>query len=313
MAYYVKELRSLKEKTLRKIRLEKLLDELEIQRADLEDKVFYLEASKKQEQKEADRLEGRSLAAFFYTVIGRKEERLEKEQQEARAAAVKYDTAARELAAVKSDVERYESELHSLEGCEEQYEKAMSAAVAVLRDSGRPGVEEILRLEDERVRLQSSMKEHEEAVAAGDKAYQTVCTVLEKLTKAEDYGTWDMFGGGIITDIIKHDALDEAQELIEQLQVDLRRFNTELSDVDLLCDIQVNIDGFLRFADFFFDGLFADFASLKRIEKSKAEIEEAKSNLEKTLNTIIKSQETIDEQQAAIKEKLDELVLLLSD
>ena len=169
----------------------------------------------------------------------------------------------------------------------------MSAAVAVLRDSGRPGVEEILRLEDERVRLQSSMKEHEEAVAAGDKAYQTVCTVLEKLTKAEDYGTWDMFGGGIITDIIKHDALDEAQELIEQLQV--------------------NIDGFLRFADFFFDGLFADFASLKRIEKSKAEIEEAKSNLEKTLNTIIKSQETIDEQQAAIKEKLDELVLLLSD
>ncbi len=312
MAYYVEELRSLKEKILRKVHLEKLLDDLEIQRADLEDKVFCLEITKNQEQKEADRLEGRSLAAFFYTVIGKKEERLEKEQQEARAAAVRYDAAARELAAVKSDIERYESELRSLEGCEERYEKAMAAAVAALKDLGRPEVEEILRLEEERAHLQSSLKEHNEAVAAGDKAYETLCAVLKKLTKAEDYGTWDLLGGGIVTDIIKHEALDEAQELIEQLQVDLRRFNTELSDVELQCDVQINIDGFLRFADFFFDGLFADFASLKRIERSKAEIEEAKKNLENTLNTIIRSQEAIDAQQARIKEKLGELVISVS-
>jgi len=33
--------------------------------------------------------------------------------------------------------------------------------------------------------------------------------------------------------------------------------------------MQVNVDGFLRFADYFFDGLFADWAVLDRINQSQ--------------------------------------------
>lgn len=309
MAYYKEELRSLKEKTLRKAHLENLIDDLVMQRADLEDKVYFLGISKNQEQKDADRLEGRSLTAFFYTVIGKKEEKLEKELQEARAAAVKYDAAERELAAVKADLERYEAEMRSLEGCEKELENAMTEAAAQAKASDTPEAEKIRLAEEEIIRLQNSLREHDEAVEAGDKAYKTVCAVLEKLGKAENWGAWDLFGGGILADIAKHEALDEAQNMIESLQVDLRRFKTELSDVELQYDIQVNIDGFLKFADFFFDGLFADFASLRRIEKSKEEIEKTKHNLENTLNSLIASQNSIDSSIAKLKAELQELLI----
>ena len=49
--------------------------------------------------------------------------------------------------------------------------------------------------------------------------------------------------------------LDDAQEQIEQLQVELRRFKTELSDVEIAADLQVTVDSFLKFADFFFDAV----------------------------------------------------------
>ena len=100
--------------------------------------------------------------------------------------------------------------------------------------------------------------------------------------------------------------------MIESLQVDLRRFRTELSDVELQSDIQVNIDGFLKFADFFFDGLFADFASLRRIKKSKVEIEKTKHNLENTLNSLIASQNSIDSSLAKLKAELQELLITVS-
>ncbi len=312
MAYSAQELRALKEKTLRKVHLEKRLDELDIQRADLEDKVFCFSVSKEREQKEADRLEGRSLAALFYTVIGKKEEKLEKEQREAKEAAVRYDAAARELAAVNDDIERFEAELRSLNDCENNYAKAMEAASAEIKASGKPEAEEIVRLEQENAVLLSRLKELDEALAAGDAAYKTVRKVLEKLTKAEDWGTWDIMGGGMLADLAKHEVLDEAQELVETMQVDLRRFKTELSDVELDCNISVNIDGFTRFADFFFDGLFADLASLKKIEKSKEQVQKVKSSLETTLNSVIRKQESVDSELAKLREKLDGIIISAS-
>ena len=70
-------------------------------------------------------------------------------------------------------------------------------------------------------------------------------------------------GGGLMADLAKYEELDDAQKQIEQLQVELRRFKTELADVEITADLQVTVDSFLKFADFFFDGLFADWAVLE--------------------------------------------------
>ena len=71
-----------------------------------------------------------------------------------------------------------------------------------------------------------------------------------------------------MADLAKYEELDDAQKQIEQLQVELRRFKTELADVEITADLQVTVDSFLKFADFFFDGLFADWAVLDHINQA---------------------------------------------
>ena len=311
MSEYGEKVRILKEKVLRKAHLEKLLEELDIQRADLEDKVYRYGLTKAREQKEADRLEGRSLTAFVYTVIGKKEEKLEKEQREAKEAAVRYDAAARELDAVKSDIERYGAELLSLKTCEAELESATAAAVAEIKGSDKPEREEIFRLEQERAVLLNKLRELDEAVAAGDTAHKTVSEIKIKLDKAVNMGEWDLFGGGMLPDIMKHGYLDEAQGLVEKLQTELRRFKTELADVQFDADFRINEDGFLRFADYFFDGFFVDLASLRKIEKSRDYVLSVKRDLENVLNAVVEEQMKVDAELAAIKEKLEALIISL--
>ena len=103
----------------------------------------------------------------------------------------------------------------------------------------------------------------QEALIAGNAALSCADQILFQLNSAEGWGTWDLVGGGLLSDLAKHSHLDQAQASVETLQSQLRRFKTELADVTINADIQVSIDGFLRVADYSFDGIFADWAVLE--------------------------------------------------
>lgn len=100
--------------------------ELTAQRDTLADRLKKLEKSKLAEQADVDRLEGHSLAAFFYQVIGKMDEKLDKERQEAYAARVKYDVALHDLSSVDADLEQIQNRLARLSDCERQYQAALS-------------------------------------------------------------------------------------------------------------------------------------------------------------------------------------------
>ena len=57
--------------------------------------------------------------------------------------------------------------------------------------------------------------------------------MLSHLSDAEGWATWDLFGGGLLSDIAKHSALDAAQDAVNVLQSKLRSFKTELVDVNM--------------------------------------------------------------------------------
>ena len=148
----------------------------------------------------------------------------------------------------------------------------------------------------------------QEAASAGNSALSTANQVLSSLDSAEGWGTWDLFGGGLISDLAKHSHLDEAQGNIEHLQSQLRRFKTELADVKISADMQVNVDGFLRFADYFFDGLFADWAVLDKISQSKEQVHSTLRQIESVLSRLGGMQRSVEQEQAQLQNKLDSLV-----
>lgn len=308
MTYYDEKLQQLQEQMARSKQLEAMIKELRNQRDSLAAQVRELESIKLEEQADVDRLEGRSLAAFFYNVIGKMDEQLDKERQEAYAARVKYDAAARELEGVEADLRRYESELSALRGCEHRYDEILKEKADAIKAAGGSNGEEILKLEERNAFLESQKKELQEAISAGNAALSTTQQVLSSLDSAEGWGTWDLFGGGLVADLAKHSHLDEAQGAIEQLQSQLRRFKTELADVTIQADMQVNVDGFLRFADYFFDGLFADWAVLDKINQSQSQVQNTKSQIASVLSRLDSMMRTLEQEQVQIKSKQDTLV-----
>ena len=90
---------------------------------------------------------------------GRLDEKLDKERQEAYAAQVKYDAAARELAAVEEDAARCEARLTQLEGCEQVYETALAKKAAALRESGSAAAQELLDAEARIAGLEGQLRD----------------------------------------------------------------------------------------------------------------------------------------------------------
>ena len=309
MAYFDDQLALLQQRVEQKKRQESRLKELYAQREALSAKVGTLKKSKLEEEADVDRLEGRSLAAFFYGVIGRMDEKLDKEREEAYAAGVKYDVAARELFAVEEDIRRCEAQLEQLRDCGQQYEKALKDKLAAIKSGSSQAAADIFRAEERVAYLENQAKEIQEALRVGQAALDTANGILSSLNSAQGWGTWDLFGGGLITNIAKHSHLDDAQSRVEQLQVQLRRFKTELTDVTIHADMQVNIDGFLRFADYFFDGLFADWAVLDKIEQSQTQMRNTKVQIEQVTDRLTAMSDTAGKELENEKDRLKDLIL----
>lgn len=283
---YKEQLQELQEKILQKKSLEVKLRELQLQREDLAGRADALKRIMWNEQKDVDRLERISLTSVFYAMLGRKEDRLDQEKAEAYAARVKYDSAARELSLAEEDIGRMEARLREICECERRYEELLRKKDAQIRASGSEAAEQILQLEGQLAQQKNRRKEIREAVAAGTRALASAERVLSSLDSAKSWGTWDLLGGGTISDLAKHSNLDAAQREVQQLQSELRCFKTELADVTIHAEIQVSVDGFLRFADYFFDGLFTDWMVLDKISQSRSSVQNVRSQIERVLSSL---------------------------
>ena len=81
-----------------------------------------------------------------------------------------------------------------------------------------------------------------------------------------------------------------------------------LSDYHLDRTMQVNVDGFLRFADYFFDGLFADWAVLDKINQSQEQVHSTRRQIENVLSRLGGMQRSVEQEQNQLESKLDTLV-----
>ena len=310
MTDYDNNLIQLQQKVALKKQLEAKLDDLNKQQRTFEQKVTELHAVHCSEQEDVEKLEKKSLAHYFYGVFGKLDDKITAERREAAAARVKLDAAERELAAVNCELQEIRLQIAELDGCEMAYADALRVKRTELKSSGNPAGTEVLELEEKIAFLESQKREIGQALSAGRNALCAANEALTELESAQDWNTWDMFGGrGMITHMEKHSHLDQAQDHVLALQSKLRKFKTELADINIQADMQVNVDGFLRFADYFFDGLFADFAVGERINESHASVMSVCSKVERAIRKLNSMKELTDDQIAILKAKIEELVI----
>lgn len=305
----IKRLRELQEKKQRKAHLDAIRSELAKQQRELSDKTISLKGAMVNEQADVDRLERGGLVSMFYELLGSKEKKLEKERQEAYAARMKYEAALREQTEVEHRLSRAVEEYRRVRDCEQEYSALLNALLEEVRAAGDSRSEEIVGIEQEIGQHNEVIREISEALAAANEASSAANTVLQHLEDAESWATWDILGGGLISDIAKHSALDSAQDAVNVLQSKLRSFKTELVDVNMEANVQISVEGFLSFADFFFDGFFMDYAVMDHIEKAIAEVRVTKEQIKGVMDTLRMMQKQREAEVHRLRERIEQLVM----
>lgn len=114
-----------------------------------------------------------------------------------------------------------------------------------------------------------------EAITAGERALSSLYAAQNKLKSARGWGIFDMLGGGLLSDLMKHSRMNDASSYMEAARRDLEIFKRELADVSTSYNLRMDVDGFLTFADFFFDGLIADYLVQTKISQARGQVDEA--------------------------------------
>jgi hypothetical protein len=220
------------------------------------------------EKRDVDRLEGWSLHAVFYTILGSSEEQLQKERQEYLGAKLRYDERWKALSAGEDEAREYTDRIAALGAVETDYNAAMQEKEALLSTGGGVGAARLMELTSILGDLRAEVKELSEALSSGRRAHTALESAKGALGSAGSWGTWDLLGGGLIATAMKHSRIDDAREHVHRAQASLGRFERELADLRVRADLNVGIAGFTRFADYFFDNLITDWIVQSRIRNS---------------------------------------------
>ena len=309
MTYFDERLKELYAKKLQKKRLEAMKEELQKQEDEVAKKAAELEVIRKKEQLDVDKLEGKTIKALFFTLAGAKEEKLSKERQEAYIAAMKHDAAVRDLAGIMTDLSACKEELEALSDIEVVFDHLLGQKKNSIKQEASRRANEVIRLEKQMETLSHEIIELEEALEAGYKAFDIVDKIVKELQEAHELADWDTFMDNMFIDMQKQEHIHNAQDLIQDLRHELRRFKTEMADVNIDEEIYIEMDDFSEFADWFFDNIFTDWDIKEKIENSQAQAEHTRKQTTDMINMLKDMRDERMKRRIELEEELEEVVV----
>lgn len=292
-----KELEELQQGIYRCKNIDKMLISLDQQLSEQESRQTELEHELEKENLDVEKLKKMSISTMFYTILGSKEKQIEKERQEALAAQLKLDDINDQIIDTKRHISKLRAERSEIRHPEQKYNELYKKKYELLVQDNSENSSKIIELEDKIAAFKSNLKEISEAISAGNSVMLSLNDVDKSLGSAEGWGMWDMIGGGgLLTGMIKHGHIDDARNKASQVQRQLNRFRTELADVRISSSITIDIDGFTKFADFFFDGLIVDWVVQSKIHDSQESVNRVRREVSSVLSKL-KTMEANDKGQ----------------
>lgn len=277
------EMRALKERLLENESIEKQIKSTQNTMARLESDKSQKLTRLKREEDDVERLQKLSWSNVYHTLINDKKEALTKEEKEVLEVKAELDQ-------VIYNIEEHEKHLLMLRSrkdnarmLENDYEQLMERKRRLIQEELPSEWEVLERLEGEESMYQLELKEIIEAIHAGDNLLMGISGIRKSLNSAKNWGTYDMLGGGLIATMAKRGHMEDAQVMIRQLQHTITRFNQELEDVSEELDVDLSMDNFLGFADWFFDGFFVDMMVQNRINEATLKVDQLESRVDQIM------------------------------
>ncbi|MGM0904869.1 MAG: hypothetical protein ACQEXB_27965 [Bacillota bacterium] len=298
-----KELQEIKENLRKKKKYEDHLQRAEAFLNEEEKKQEELKRQLLKEEEDIERLEGFSFTNIFYTITGRKLEKLDKEQQEVLAAKLKFTEALETVEDLRKEIQAYKDKLRCVDDVAQKYKEILSTKERLIHDTKSIWSEELYDLTEQEAGLSSNLKEYQEAIEAGEEGLVTLNEAIQSLESAKGWSTFDMFGGGLISTAVKHSHMDEAKGHIHRVQKQLRYFQDELLDIENHYKTNLEVDGLLTFADYFFDGLIFDWFVHGQISDCYDQVMKTKNDVSEMVKKLKEQKDSLSRELSTIKEK----------
>ncbi len=281
-----RELARLSSDTERARKLEAMISDLKRQLERLKNQEALLSQQWEKENKNFERISESGLSSFIYTLLGTREERIDKEEREALAAKLKLEQCRSQIRTIEDRRAQMEQEYSEKKESEFKYKQLLQKKKDMILSEHSDRAEQIFNLQKELSACEARAKEIDEAILAGNNVMNAIRRMIDHLDSAEGWSTWDLLGGGLLSDFEKHSHIDEANISSGEVNRLLSNFHSELADLQINTNQGVEIDDFLKFTDFFFDDFISDWMVRSKIVDSLRDAQELSSQVNTLLNKL---------------------------
>lgn len=255
-----------------------------------------------------DKLEGFSFMNMIRTWTGQQDELRAEKIDKAAVLELKINEAKKINQDLRKDLEQVTQKLTQINHPQLQEElthlKAQKKGYLQLHNPAK--ALELEHLVDEEILIKQLMKEIKEADEAGEVALSALGQAAASLHSAGSYSAWDtFFGGGLLATHLKHDSLNQSESYLHNAQIALQRFQNELLDVQSMSaqSLHVETDGFVKFADYFFDDIFSAWSVHAKISTAREQVSRVQDDVHNTLWRLQEKQTKAQEYLAKLKQE----------
>ncbi|CAK5271198.1 unnamed protein product [Mycena citricolor] len=270
------------------------IDGLEQKLRDTKFRVTRLEMVTKKERKEHESLRDSTTRRFAARMTGRKDKFEAKASKEEREYVEALENEMREKN-IQETVETLLAEAHvvheDLQQKLQQHQRAqqdLNALYSKIFDGPTQAYPEDDRLEyvlkstqDRYNEIQGRLNTESQAARFLLNADKSLDQCLSFIESALGYSTWDMWGGGTMSDMMERDALSSAQQSSMRAEMFVQQAQMASRIVGPIGQISIAHGSIL--SDVIFDNIFSDMAFHGKIKESKQNVEAVQSNLQKEL------------------------------
>jgi len=309
-----KRLDELNDKLMTKNAVEERISEAKIEIQNKEKEISIYNKQLLKEKKDVKKLNSLSFANFFSTLIGNKVERLTREEAEYMNAKIKNDRLLWELNEYIADLESDQSKLEHIISLEQEYEDLLiRKKELIMKLSPEFRIEYNLR-NDEKNELKQQQVEVKEAINAGEKCMSSLKELLKVLSSARSWGTADIWtkNSGFIS-LIKHNKIDQANQMIVQTKAYVRKYKKELHDVKIYLDnIDLEFSGLTVTFDIVFDNIFTDLNVQGKIVNAINEVTSIINNISSSLKDLSEHSSENEKRFSSLEKDLIDSILKYS-
>lgn len=257
---------------------------------------------------DVEMLESLSLRGLFLTFLGKRKEQLERRRQDLLAAELRYEECKEAIVALEEEVAELEDHVERLGNVQYRYQTLLDQKKQVLLHTDRGDAKRILELSEALADVRSDLRELEEAIRADDAVVSSLDGAISSLKGGRNWGTVDILGGGLFTTAVKHGGVDEARGWVHRAHQHLRRFRRELVDLGLAEGLDIDIGTFATFADYFFDGLIADWVVQRRINRSLDRAVDMRRSVQAALAALRGKRTQVEQEMKRLREEKEKLI-----